>query len=95
MRPVISAVLTELLAILRFDLYLTLDQGSAYTNLSKSKILKHLGEIRHFKIGRSLRIRKSDLDTWLEQFVIEPETYDVSAVVDDIVNRVLEQEGEE
>ncbi len=47
----------------------TVETLSEYLHVPKSKIynLVHLNEIPHVKVGRALRFRKSDIDSWLQE----------------------------
>ena len=50
------------------DKVLTIPEVAAYLKISKSKIyyLVSQKQIPHLKVGRNVRIRESDLQTWLE-----------------------------
>ncbi|MFQ5956946.1 MAG: helix-turn-helix domain-containing protein [Candidatus Brocadiales bacterium] len=50
------------------DTIFTVETLSEYLCVPKKKIydMTHLKEIPHFKVGRGLRFRKSDIDTWLQ-----------------------------
>lgn len=50
--------------------YLTVPEAAAYLKLSRLAVYKRVeaGEIPHFRLGkRSIRLRRSDLDTWALQ----------------------------
>lgn len=51
------------------DIIFTPDTLSAYLHISKDKIynLTHLKEIPYFKVGRELRFKKADIDSWLRE----------------------------
>jgi putative molybdopterin biosynthesis protein len=60
------------------DKVFTIPEVAAYLKISKSKIydLVSRKEIPHLRLGRNVRIRESDLLTWLElQTETPPTTY--------------------
>jgi len=48
--------------------FLTIGELSKYLNLKRSTLygLVESGELPHYKIGRLIRFRKSDVDRWME-----------------------------
>jgi excisionase family DNA binding protein len=49
--------------------YLTLEEVALYSSMSRSTLRKWLRiGMPHFKLGRSIRIKRKDFDGWLEQF---------------------------
>ncbi len=67
MNGVVSA--SEILAYLDQDRYLNLAEAAKYTSISKRTIRDRLDEIPHRRVGtRILLFKKSELDTWLEQY---------------------------
>ncbi|MFN8429007.1 MAG: helix-turn-helix domain-containing protein [Spirosomataceae bacterium] len=72
LKAIIEQVLSDLLtskteSSQQSDAILTLDQASEYLQVPKGTIyqLTHRREISFNKVGRSLRFRKMDLDSWL------------------------------
>ena len=64
---VVSA--SEILAYLDQDRYLNLAEAATYTSISARTIRDRLDEIPHRRVGvRILLFKKSELDTWLEQY---------------------------
>lgn len=51
------------------DVIFTPDTLSAYLHVSKDKIynMTHLKEIPYSKVGRELRFRKKEIDSWLQE----------------------------
>jgi excisionase family DNA binding protein len=59
----------EILGYLAQDRYLNLTEASGYLGFSKRGIRDRLDEIPHRRLGtRLLLFKKSELDTWLEQY---------------------------
>ena len=59
----------EILAYLDQDRYLSLAQASEYLGISTRTLRDRLDEIPHRRLGtRLLLFKKSELDTWLEQY---------------------------
>ncbi len=56
----------------QLDPILTIRETAEYLKLSKSKVylMVQQGEIPHLKMGKSVRIRMSDLQEWLEQKLV-------------------------
>ncbi len=49
-------------------------EAAAYLGIMLNTLYKliHSGELRAYKIGRVIRLRKADVDAYLEAHVIEP-----------------------
>ena len=63
---VISA--QEILAYIDRDRYLDKKAAAAYTSLSTRNLEARLNEIPHFRVGKKILFKKSELDLWMEQF---------------------------
>ncbi len=50
------------------DRYMDKREAATYTSLSTRTLEGRLGEIPHFRVGRKVLFKKSELDHWLEQF---------------------------
>jgi len=50
------------------DRYLDKKAAAAYTSLSTRNLEARLPEIPHFRVGKKILFKKSELDRWLEQF---------------------------
>ncbi len=49
--------------------YMTLAELAAYSSMSKSTLRKWLRiGMPHYRLGRSIRIKRNEFDQWLEQF---------------------------
>ena len=67
MNGVVSA--SEIVAYLIQDRYLNLAAAAKYTSISARTIRARLDEIPHRRVGtRMLLFKKSELDTWLDQY---------------------------
>ena len=64
--------LNELLAALEVDVYMSPAQLASYLSVSPSFIEKHLDEIPHFRRGRKIWFRKSEIDQWMEGYRHQP-----------------------
>jgi len=51
---------------------LTVDQIAEYLNIKASTLYSKLSEIPHFKIGRLIRFRREDINSWLEGNKVAP-----------------------
>ena len=68
----------EILVYLRNDYYLDLKQASEYLPLSARTIREHLKTIPHFRCGRKIIFRKSELDQWMETFRVRDQDLDAA-----------------
>ena len=46
--------------------YLTIQQVADYLNINTSSLYSKISEIPHFRIGRLLRFKKSEINAWIE-----------------------------
>ena len=58
----------EVLNLIESDRYLDLKEAAEYLPLSERTIRQHLNEIPHFRCGRKIVFKKSELDQWMEGF---------------------------
>ncbi len=58
----------EVIAYIDRDRYLDKKEAAAYTSLSIRNLEARLGEIPHYRVGKKILFKKSELDRWLEQF---------------------------
>jgi len=66
----------EVLAYLEADRYLDLKEAAEYIPLSERTIRQHLKTIPHFRCGRKIIFRKSELDRWMEAFRVSDQDLD-------------------
>ena len=66
----------EILAYLETDRYLSLKEAAEYLPLSERTIREHLKTIPHFRCGRKIIFRKSELDRWMESFRVRDKDLD-------------------
>ncbi len=67
---------SEVLAYLETDRYLDLNEAASsrkgqrigYLPLSEKTLREHLNEIPHFRYGKKIIFRRSELDRWMEGF---------------------------
>jgi len=65
-QTVVSA--REILAYVDRDRYLDKREAAAYTSLSIRNLEARLDEIPHFRVGKKILFKKSELDRWMEQY---------------------------
>jgi len=46
--------------------FMTVEGVSQYLNIKRSTIYSKIHQIPHYKVGKLLRFRKSDIDLWME-----------------------------
>lgn len=71
------------------DRYLSLSDSVEYLCLSERTVRGLLPEIPHFRVGKKLLSKKSELDQWMEHFREDPGDPDVKGIADEIVERLL------
>ena len=80
----------EVLAYLQTDRYMGLKESARYAGVSERKFGGLLKTIPKFKVGGQWLIRKSELDTWMEQYRVQPTTEDIEELVDGVLMEVGE-----
>ena len=68
----------EVLAYLETDRYLSLKEAAEYLPLSERTIREHLKVIPHFRYGKKIIFRRSELDGWIESFRVRDQDLDVA-----------------
>ena len=68
----------EVLAYLEADRYLDLKEAAEYLPLSERTVRQHLNEIPHFRYGKKIIFKKSELDQWMETFRVQDQDLDVA-----------------
>ena len=71
MRPDLKGAVVsvqEILAYVDRDRYLDKRQASDYIGLSTRTLEGRLDEIPHFRVGKKIVFKKSELDHWMETF---------------------------
>jgi len=58
----------EILAYVDRDRYLDKREAAAYTSLSIRNLEARLDEIPHFRVGKKILFKKSELDRWMEKY---------------------------
>lgn len=58
----------EILAYVDRDRYLDKRQAAEYTGLSTRTLEGRLDEIPHFRVGKKILFKKSELDQWIEKY---------------------------
>jgi excisionase family DNA binding protein len=49
--------------------YLSIEELACYSGLSTSTLRRRLqDDMPHYRVGRSIRVKRSEFDTWLKQF---------------------------
>ena len=68
----------EVLNFIESDRYLDLKEAAEYLPLSERTLREHLNEIPHFRYGKKIIFRKSELDQWMETFRVRDQDLDVA-----------------
>lgn len=79
----------EILHYLAEDRYLVEREARRYLSLSERKLRNHLSEIKHYRVGKKLLFKKSDLDRWMERFLESSAELDLDRLADEVMKDVL------
>jgi len=66
----------EVLNLIKNDHFMDLKEATEYLPLSERTIRQHLKTIPHFRCGRKIIFRKSELDRWMETFRVRDQDLD-------------------
>ena len=84
---VISA--QEILLYLSQDRFMSKREAASYTSLSIRNLESRLDEIPHYRVGRKILFKKSELDHWMESHR-EGGSHDLDKIADDAVKTLRE-----
>ncbi len=70
-QPTGTVSVRELLAYQDRDRYMDLQEAAEYLCLSQRTLRGHLKSIPHYRYGRKIIFKRSTLDQWLEQFLVQ------------------------
>jgi excisionase family DNA binding protein len=79
----------EILHYLAEDRFMTQDEACKYLSLSERTIRDRLPEIKHYRVGKKLLFKKSDLDRWVERFLESSAELDLDQLADQVMKDVL------
>ncbi len=69
--------------------YLTLVELAQYWSVSKKTLHKWIkGGMPYYKVGRLVRVKKSEFDLWLKQFCIGTSKPDLASMWDQVMREV-------
>lgn len=71
------------------DCYLDKKEAAGYTSLSTRNLEARLSEIPHFRVGKKILFKKSELDHWMESHR-EGGSNDLDKIADDAVKTLRE-----
>ncbi len=79
----------EVLLYFSQDRYMGKKAAAAYTSLSTRNLEARLPEIPHFRVGKKILFKKSELDHWMESHR-EGGSHDLDKIADDAVKTLRE-----
>ncbi len=71
------------------DRYLDKKEAASYTSLSTRNLEARLSEIPHFRVGKKILFKKSELDHWMESHR-EGGSHDLDKIADEAIESLKE-----
>lgn len=84
---------SEIMAYLSQDRYLSLSETIKYTGLSDRTIRKYLPEIPHYRVGTKLLFRKYELDGWMLRYREYGEDTDLGEIANEALEGIIDPEN--
>ncbi len=78
----------EVIAYVQSDRYMTLAQTLEYLPLSERNIRERLSEIPHYRVGKRLLFKKSELDFWMQGYREETEELAIRAIAKQALEKI-------
>ncbi len=78
----------EVLAYVQNDRYMTLAQTLEYLPLSERNIRNRLPGIPHYRVGKKLLFKRSELDSWMQNYREEAEGLDISRLAEEALEKL-------
>jgi len=86
--PLGKVSVQDVLAYVQSDRYMTLAQTLEYLPLSERNIRERLSEIPHYRVGKRLLFKKSELDFWMQGYREEAEELDIRALAEQALEKI-------
>jgi len=80
---------SEIVAYVRSDTYMPFVETCEYLGLAERTVRMLLPEIKHYRVGRKLLFKKSELDSWIQKYQETTEDLDLDRVADEALRSVL------
>jgi len=93
MRPDLEGTLVsvkEILGYMAQDRYLGKREAAEYTSLSTRTLEGRLDKIPHFRVGKKILFKKSELDRWMEQYR-EGGNQNLDRIADEAIESLMEE----
>jgi len=78
----------EILSYIDSDRYMTFEKVLEYLPLSERNIRKRLPEIPHYRVGKRLLFKKSELDLWMENHRENGEQLDLRRTAEEALEKI-------
>jgi len=78
----------EILSYIDSDRYMTLERVLEYLPLSERNIRERLPEIPHYRVGKRLLFKKSELDLWMENHRENGEQLDLKHIAEEVLEKI-------
>ena len=77
----------EVLLYFSQDRYMNKREAAAYTSLSTRNLEARLPEIPHYRVGKKILFKKSELDKWMEAYR-EGGTQNLDRIADEVIESI-------
>ena len=81
----------EILADVDHDRYLDKREAAEYTSLSTRTLEGRLSEIPHFRVGKKILFKKSELDRWMETYREGGSSRNLERIADEAIASLMEE----
>jgi len=77
----------EVIAYIDRDRFLDKREAARYTSLSRRTLESRLPEIPHYRVGKKILFKKSELDRWLETYR-EGDSHNLDRIADEALKNL-------
>ena len=77
----------EVLLYCSQDRYMNKREAAAYTSLSTRNLEARLPEIPHYRVGKKILFKKSEIDKWMETYR-EGGTQNLDRIADEVIESI-------
>jgi len=87
-KPTGTVSVQEVISYVQSDRYMTLAQTLEYLPLSERNIRDRLPGIPHYRVGKKLLFKRSELDFWMQNYREGAEGLDISRLAEEVLEKL-------